>query len=105
LRQLLNGNCRFTITISIGNSNTIIHTWSKLFGYKAWLDWLAKDLYTLRPQAHTHLVSGALDTREGGDGVDPLVELSHQPTATHLHWRPQVHDLVGDVEFMADDLG
>ena len=51
-----------------------------------------------------HLISGALDARESSDYADPVVQLSNEVTASHLHRRLQVHDLVRDVQLMADGL-
>ena len=51
-----------------------------------------------------HLISGALDARESSYYADPVVQLSNEVTAGHLHRRLQVHDLVRDVQLMADGL-
>ena len=53
---------------------------------------------------YTNRVSCALYARQSSDSVDPLVQLTNQPAASHLYRGLKVHDLVGDVELMVDDL-
>ena len=52
-----------------------------------------------------HLVPRALDAGEASYRAYPLVQLGHQPTASYLHRRLKVHDLVCDVELVVDGLG
>ena len=63
--------------------------------------------YTLEHCTSTsieYLVSGALYSGKGGDDADPVVELSDEVAASHLHGWLEVHDLVGYVELVSNGL-
>ena len=44
-----------------------------------------------------HLISGALYSRQSSDDTDPVVQLSYEVTASCLHGRLEVHNLISDV--------
>ena len=51
-----------------------------------------------------HLISGALDSREAANNIDPLVDLSDHTATSNFHRGPQVHDLIGYVKLVTHNL-